>query len=309
MNGERLPSRPPLLIAESQAMKRVLQTLERIARWPRSTVLLLGEPGVGKEVLARHLHSLTFGKDAPFVHVNCPALSEHLSESELFRTADGGTLFLDHVSELPLPVQIRMLPFLDSGHFRRPGASREEVSVVRVVSATSRNLDGEIRAGRFREDLWFRLNVIPVRVPNLIERHEDILPLADSVVRELCEEMGRAVVQLTEDARQRLLQLPFRGNIRELRNLLERALVAGTGASLDLDAIETETVFRVPGPPITLEELGRRYAQHMLVFSDYSRLTVHLSRLPSASAEARADLRHKLTSLLSEIDGLDAATR
>ena len=195
-----LSGRKRLVPPRSAAMRQVLEMLERIATSPRSPVFLLGPTGAGKEVLARHVHTLGAGEDAPFVHVNCAALPESTVESELFghekgaftdaksarrglvEVASGGTLFLDEVGELPLPLQAKLLTFLDSGRFRRVGSSSEESSTARVVAATNRNLELEIREGRFREDLWFRLSVFAIHVPPLRERPEDVLPLAEQLL-------------------------------------------------------------------------------------------------------------------------------
>jgi len=277
----------------SAAMRQVLAALERIATTPRSPVLLLGPTGSGKEVLARHLHVLAHPSEAPFVHVNCAALPESVVESELFghekgaftdaraarrgllEAAHGGTLFLDEVGELPVALQAKLLTFLDSGRYRRVGSSSEETSHARVVAATNRDLEAEIRAGRFRQDLWFRLSVFALHVPPLRDRPEDIVPLAEALLAELAAELGRKGALLGSVARERLLRYPFPGNVRELRNVLERALVLEPGPELDLPVLDgrPEPIpgmppgsgpFVVGGAPIAMEELERRYARHVL---------------------------------------------
>jgi DNA-binding NtrC family response regulator len=288
-----LSRRQRLLPTRSSAMRRVMDMLERIATSPKSPLLLLGETGVGKEVLARHVHALSHPEDAPFVQVNCAALPENTVESELFghakgaftdakaarhglvEAASGGTLFLDEVGELPLPLQAKLLTFLDSGRFRRLGGTDERTSTARVVAATNKNLEAEIRAGRFREDLWFRLSVFRVDVPRLAERPEDIVPLAESLLLSLGQELGRRNVRLSATASERLARYAFPGNVRELRNLLERALVLTSGPELELDVLSDaplraapagapEGTFAVEGPPLSMEELERRYARHVL---------------------------------------------
>ena len=287
-----LSRRRKLVTPTSAAMRQLLVALERIATTPRSPVLLLGPTGSGKEILARHLHALSHVGQAPFVHVNCAALPESVVESELFghekgaftdartarrglvEAANGGTLFLDEVGELPVGLQAKLLTFLDSGNYRRVGSSSEDTSLARVVAATNRDLREEIRAGRFREDLWFRLSVFALQVPPLRERTEDILPLAEALLAELGAELGRKGAALGQLAKERMLRYPFPGNVRELRNVLERALVLEPGPELELPVLDgrPEPVpealagepFHVVGAPIPMEELERRYARHVL---------------------------------------------
>jgi two-component system, NtrC family, response regulator AtoC len=288
-----LSRRRKLVAPSSPAMRQLMLALERIATTPRSTVFLLGPTGSGKEVLARHLHSLSHPGQAPFVHVNCAALPESVVESELFghekgaftdarsarrglvEAANGGTLFLDEVGELPVGLQAKLLTFLDSGNYRRVGSSSEETSLARVVAATNRDLQAEIAAGRFREDLWFRLSVFALQVPPLKDRSEDILPLAEALLAELGAELGRKGAVLGPLARERMLRYPFPGNVRELRNVLERALVLEPGPELELPVLDGRPEplpgvsasggrFLVPGGPIPMDELERRYARHVL---------------------------------------------
>ena len=287
-----LSGRRRLVPPRSAAMRQVLGMLERIATSPRSPVFLLGPTGAGKEVLARHVHARGAGDDAPFVQVNCAALPETTVESELFghergaftdaktarrglvEVASGGTLFLDEVGELPLSLQAKLLTFLDSGRFRRVGSSSEESSTARVVAATNRNLELEIREGRFREDLWFRLSVFAIHVPALKDRPEDVLPLAEQLLSELGQELGRKGARLSEQARGRLTTYPFPGNVRELRNVLERALVLESGPELTLTLLQAPREpaegsappgsFVVAGEPRPLEEIEKRYVRHVL---------------------------------------------
>jgi DNA-binding NtrC family response regulator len=192
----------------------------------------------------------------------------------LVEVASGGTLFLDEVGELPLSLQAKLLTYLDSGRFRRVGSSSEESSTARVVAATNRNLELEIREGRFREDLWFRLSVFAIHVPSLRDRPEDVLPLAEQLLNELGQELGRKGFRLGEQARARLENYPFPGNVRELRNVLERALVLESGPELTLGLLQTmrEPVegpapagsFVVTGDPRPLEEIEKRYVRHVL---------------------------------------------
>ena len=287
-----LSGRRKLTPPRSASMKQVLAMVERIAASPRSAVLLLGETGTGKEVLARHLHSLSAGEGAPFVHVNCAAVPGTTFESELFghergaftdartarrglvEVASGGTLFLDEIGELPLALQAKLLTFLDSGFFRRLGGVGELSSNARVVAATNRDIQAQIADGRFREDLWFRLSVFRIEVPPLRERKEDVLPLADGILADLRTELGRRSATLSEKARARLTAYGYPGNVRELRNVLERALVLEPGPELTLEMLESgprptaplpsASDFRVAGAPIGMDELEKRYARHVL---------------------------------------------
>jgi two-component system, NtrC family, response regulator AtoC len=290
----QLSGRGQLVPPTSAAMRRVLATLERIARSPRSPVLLLGETGAGKEMLARHLHALSTGNEgAPFVHINCAALPEQTVESELFghergaftdartarrglvEVAHGGTLFLDEVGELPLGLQAKLLTFLDSGRFRRLGGTTEHSSSARVVTATNRDLPALMARGEFREDLWFRLSVFRIDIPPLRERREDVLPLAEGLLAELRREVGRRDAMLGPRARERLAAYDFPGNVRELRNLLERALVLEPGPELELDVLEgirtttsapasSPDAFVLSGPPRPLEDVERAYTRWAL---------------------------------------------
>jgi DNA-binding NtrC family response regulator len=288
-----ISSRSRFTPPRSEVMKRVVGMMERIATAPRSPVLFLGQTGVGKEVLARHIHALANRDDAPFVHVNCAALPATTVENELFghergaftdarstrrglvEVASGGTLFLDEIAEMPQSVQAKLLTFLDSGRFRRLGGTTEQTSTARIMAATNRDQQSQVGSGSFREDLWFRLSVFRIEVPPLRERREDIIPVAESILESLRPELGKKGAQLGERARARLLKYSFPGNIRELKNILERALVLETGPELELDFLEPTLTgqpklqpggadFVVSGQPLTLEEIEKRYARHVL---------------------------------------------
>jgi two-component system response regulator AtoC len=238
------------IIAKSEGMKRVIATATRIAAY-RSTVLLTGESGTGKEVMARLIHETSTRARLPFVAVNCGAIPEGLMESEFFghvkgaftdaygnkrgliESAHGGTLFLDEVGELPLMLQVKMLRFLQEGEIRRVGDTRSQKVDARVVAATARDLIADVATGRFREDLFYRLNVVPIRIPPLRERPEDIPELADAFLKRTCDRMGIArPMSFHADAMRALIAYRWPGNVRELENAVERALVTSKGRVL-----------------------------------------------------------------------------
>jgi transcriptional regulator with PAS, ATPase and Fis domain len=222
-------------------MKAIFRLIERIAS-TMSSVLITGESGTGKELIARAIVFNSDRKDKPFVTVNCGAIPENLLESELFghvrgaftgaikdhqgliETADGGTLFLDEVGEIPLPIQVKILRFLQEGETRRIGDTRVRKYDVRIIAATNRNLDEAIRDGVFREDLFFRLNVIPIFLPPLRERKEDIPPLATHILQRLCDDHSRNVTGISAHTLKVFMTYPWPGNVREMENVIEYAL-------------------------------------------------------------------------------------
>ena len=241
---------PSGLIAKSKVMQSLLAQVARVAVHP-TPVLLLGESGTGKEVLARVIHQLSPRRSRPFVAVNCGALPEALLESLLFghvqgaftdairdqpgvfRQADGGTLFLDEIGELPLQLQVKLLRALQE-HKILPLGARDEIAVdVRVIAATLRNLSREAEAARFRADLYYRLSVVELQIPPLRERRDDILPLDEHFLHRAAQRLGRPVVGMTEGVRHALLRFNFPGNVRELENLIERAVVLCEKTQLD----------------------------------------------------------------------------
>lgn len=249
----------PGVIAESKVMQSLLAQVARVAVHPTS-VLLLGESGTGKEVLAKAVHQLSPRRDKPFVAINCGALPAQLLESLLFghvqgaftdairdqqgvfQRADGGTLFLDEIGELPQTLQVKLLRALQEQKILPLGA-RDEISVdVRVIAATLRNLSREVDAGRFRADLYYRLSVVELVVPPLRERTADILPLAQHFLRKAAQRLARPVVSLSDAAQKVLLRFPFPGNVRELENLIERAVVLCERTQLDVADLPYEVV-------------------------------------------------------------------
>ncbi|OIO72136.1 MAG: DNA-binding response regulator [Zetaproteobacteria bacterium CG1_02_53_45] len=239
-----------MLVGESELMQRVRQRLSRAAK-SDFTVLISGESGTGKELAARFVHAHSTRSKKMFVPVHCAAIPEGLFESELFghrkgsftgadfdrvgliESADGGTLFLDEVGEMPLAVQVKLLRVLQERRIRRVGDDAERDVNIRIIAATNRDLDAEVAHGRFREDLFFRLNVVPVHMPPLRQRREDIPQLAKAIVRQWSE--GRA--RIAESCMKRLCELPFMGNVRELENILQRMLALSDTGDLDLQLL------------------------------------------------------------------------
>ena len=236
-------------LAESPAMKRLLSDVQLVAS-TEGRVLLMGENGSGKEEVARLIHAQSARRDSPFVEVNCAAIPEELIESELFghqkgaftgavrdqkgkfREADGGTLFLDEVGDMSLKTQAKVLRALQEGRVEPVGGGGALGVDVRVITATNKDLAGEIARGRFREDLFFRLAVVPLRIPPLRERPEDIIPLAEAFVIRISRQYGRPPKRLSHEAKDTLLRHDWPGNVRELKNLMERAVILGRGPEI-----------------------------------------------------------------------------
>lgn len=234
------------IIFKSAAMSEVVNLSGRVAN-SSATVLIQGESGTGKELLARLIHNLSPRSQRPMIVVNCAALSENLLESELFghekgaftgasrrrigrfEEADGGTLFLDEIGELSPSVQVKLLRFLQEREFQRVGGNRTIRSDVRIISATNRNLHGEVKDGTFREDLYYRLNVVTIAVPPLRERKEDLSPLIDHFLNRFAVGNGKEIRGISSEARDLLLRYDYPGNVRELKNIIERAFVITRG--------------------------------------------------------------------------------
>jgi two-component system response regulator PilR (NtrC family) len=237
---------------------KLLAEIVRKAAATRTTVLITGESGTGKELVARALHDQSERAGKPFLVVNCGALPEALMESELFghekgaftgaqrmspglfREADGGTVLLDEVGELPAPLQVKLLRVLQERMVRPVGAGSEIPVDVRVLAATNRDVEGEVRAGKFRQDLYYRLNVIRIQVPTLRERREDIATLADRFVQRFTLELGKQVRGLEADAIRALESYAFPGNIRELENMMERAVALASSSAIGLGDLPSE---------------------------------------------------------------------
>ena len=246
------------LIGKSPAMAQVYDLIRKVAP-TRTNVLLHGESGTGKELVARALHYNSPRNGKPFFVINCGAIPEALMESELFgheqgaftgavrskqglfEAADGSTILLDEIGELPAPLQVKLLRVLQEKHVKRVGGLRETPVDVRVIAATNRRLEDEVQAGNFREDLFYRLNVIQIRLPPLRSRREDVPMLAAHFLQQCTAEMGKAVPGFSREAMQALLVHPFPGNVRELANLVERAVtLAEPGQEIGMSLLPSE---------------------------------------------------------------------
>ncbi len=267
------------IIGQSESLKEVLIQIEQVAV-TASTVLLLGETGTGKEVLARAVHNLSSRKNRTMVKMNCAALPSTLVESELFghekgaftgaisqkmgrfEVANGSTLFLDEIGELPLELQAKLLRVLQEQQFERLGSSRTIEVDVRIIAATNQDLDKAVKEGRFREDLYYRLNVFPVLIPPLHERAEDIPSLVWTFVKEFQAVMGKKIESIPKKSMDALQQYSWPGNIRELRNVVERAMILSQGKTLLIQLPKIENLPSFSG--MTLEAFERQHILEIL---------------------------------------------
>lgn len=288
------------VIGSSPAMRQVLNLVNRIAPADTATVLLLGETGSGKGLVARLIHDLSPRADRPFVNVTCSALAENLMESELFghekgaftdarslkrglvEVAHGGTLFLDEIGELSLGLQSKLLGFIEDKTFRRVGGTDDLRVDVRLVTATNRGLEEEVAAGRFREDLYYRLRVLPIELPPLRHRVSDVPLLATAFVDRFNREFGKKVDHITPEAMRLLEEHPWPGNVRELCNVVERAVLLTESDQIDVDALPPEVRTRTPesehagaftlGPSgVDMEELERELLMEALRVAEGNR--------------------------------------
>ncbi len=249
------------IVGRSPAMREIFATIERVAP-TRATVLLAGESGVGKDLVARAIHFHSPRRDRPLVKINCTAIPENLMESELFgyekgaftganttkpgkfEQADTGTVFLDEIGDVPGPIQVKLLRVLQEREFERLGSNVTRHIDVRVIAATNQDLRAALEQGTFREDLYYRLNVVPLNIPSLRERKQDIPFLANHFVGKLAPDTGCRVESITDAAMQKLTAYHWPGNVRELENVIERSLVMCQGTQLDAADIKLESAPR-----------------------------------------------------------------
>jgi len=270
------------IIGQAPSMTAVKALLERVAASPASTVLLTGETGTGKDLVAKAIHYHSDRASRPFVNITCSALPEQLLESELFghergaftdarqqkrglfETADGGTVFLDEIGEMTPGLQSKLLRFLEEKTFKRVGGLADIRVDVRVIAATNRNLEEEVKTGKFREDLFYRLQVMPIVLPPLRERRGDVLLLANFYINRYNSEFRKRVKGLTPEAQAMLEQYRWPGNVRELRNAIERAMLLADKDRLGPDDFTTlsrtslTATFRLPPEGVNLEEVERQ---------------------------------------------------
>jgi two-component system response regulator PilR (NtrC family) len=278
------------IIGNGPSMQRVFELIAQVAD-SKANVLISGESGTGKEMVARAIHAGGDRRERPFVVVNCAAIPETLLESELFghvkgaftgafhnkaglfETADGGTLFLDEVGELTLALQVKLLRLIQEKTFRRVGGTHDQRVDVRIVSATNRRLQDEVAAGRFREDLYYRLNVIEIPMPPLHERREDIALLVDHFVQKYSRELGKPVQGASDEVMDRLMTYPFPGNVRELENVIERAVALSRQPVLGLESLAPSVLNparaagskRIPPGGVDLQQLMDDYERGLLL--------------------------------------------
>ena len=306
------------IVGESEAFAEVLQLVQKVAG-SAAPILLLGETGAGKEVLARAVHRASGVASGPMVEVNCSAVPENLLESELFghekgaftdakdrkkgvfELADGGTLFLDEIGDMDFNLQAKLLRVLETGAFKRVGGTANIQVSVRVVAATHRDLKKAVAGGKFREDLYYRLAVVPVFIPPLRERREDIPALAEFFLSHLKTEMGLDVQGFTESALEAMVHYAWPGNVRELRNVVERAALLVSGPDIDVDQLPAEVLSG--GAPLQMAaahdhaEAGHEtlaHAERGAILRAMERFEGNKTKAASALGISRGTLRAKL---------------
>jgi DNA-binding NtrC family response regulator len=274
--SEDADKRYRLIVGKSGKMREAVETAKKAAA-SKATVLLLGESGTGKEVFARAIHNWSDRKDQPFVAINCVGLSKELLESELFghekgaftgadqqkkgkiELANGGTVFLDEIGDVSQELQTKLLRFLQEREFDRVGGVRPIHVDVRIIAATNRDLDDAVKEGRFREDLYHRLNVVPITLAPLRERAEDIPALAHHFMERYAKDVKKTCTEIVADALKQLCAYDWPGNVRELGNVIERAIVLGRGPRLTIEDLPSRVVASVARPSID----GRSYREAM----------------------------------------------
>nr|WP_246551666.1 sigma-54 dependent transcriptional regulator [Geobacter hydrogenophilus] len=290
----------PDIIGSSRHMKNVLDMMEKVAKSDASTVLVQGESGTGKELVAKWVHYKSARAERPFVAINCAAVPATLLESELFghekgaftdakamkkglfELADGGTVFLDEIGDMEMGMQAKLLRFLEERTFRRIGGTKSFSVDVRIISATNRDLIKAIEEKSFRNDLYYRLQVIPIYLPPLRERREDILTLTSHFIELFNAEFNKHVTGISKMAEKLLLDYTWPGNIRELKNVIERAIILGNDETLLLEHLPLEivakassqsaglTTFKLPPEGIDIEEVEKELIRQALEISDWN---------------------------------------
>ncbi|MDH4211209.1 MAG: sigma-54 dependent transcriptional regulator [candidate division WOR-3 bacterium] len=284
------------IIAQSKKMIEAVRTARRVAPLEKTTILLTGESGVGKGLLARAIHYNSGRAEEQFIELNCAAVPDNLMESELFgyepgaftdarrrkigllEKADHGTFFLDEIADMPLPLQAKILKVLEEQSFTRLGGTTQITVDVRILAATNKNLQAEMEQDNFREDLFYRLNVVPIAIPPLREREEDVIPLALAFMKDFNVELHRSFRGISEQAASALVNHKWPGNVRELRNIIERVMALYQVEEIDIQYLPAEiTVTRAIEPVIkdqidkktfvTIEELEEKYIKEVLNYT------------------------------------------
>ena len=303
------------IIYRSQAMDALINMAGRIAA-SRATVLIQGESGTGKELFARLIHQTSPRSGRPMLTVNCGALHENLLESELFghergaftgatarrigrfEEADGGTLFLDEIGELSASVQVKLLRFLQEREFQRLGGNQTIHADVRIISATNRDLESRVKEGAFREDLFYRLNVVMMRIPPLRERKEDIPPLVDHFLERFSQENGKEIEGISSEARDLLIKYDYPGNVRELENIVERAVVISRDTVITaLDLPFTEEILYQAEPDRRSESLLRNTMEDVekkMILDAMEKVAYHQTKAAEILGISERMLRYKL---------------
>jgi DNA-binding NtrC family response regulator len=305
------------IVGRSPGMQQIFATVMRVAP-SRATVLLAGESGVGKDLIARAIHFHSPRKDRPFVKINCTALPENLMESELFgyekgaftganvskpgkfELADTGTVMLDEIGDVPANIQIKLLRVLQEREFERLGSNKTQHIDVRVVAATNRDLRAALEDGTFREDLYYRLNVVPIEILPLRERKEDIPYLARHFVEKLAPDTGGRVTGITDAAIDKLMGYSWPGNVRELENVIERSIVMAPGDKLDADNIRLDMNLRarqVPGEVRLPEGMSLDAYEQELIKNALKQADGNKSQAARILGLTRNALRYRLTQM------------
>jgi DNA-binding NtrC family response regulator len=308
------------IIGRSEPMQEIFATIERVAP-SRATVLLTGESGVGKDLIARAIHFHSPRKDRPLVKINCTAIPENLMESELFgyekgaftganaskpgkfEQADTGTVFLDEIGDVPAAIQVKLLRILQEREFERLGSNTTRHIDVRLVAATNQDLRAALEQGTFREDLYYRLNVVPLNIPPLRDRKQDIPFLANHFVQKLAPDTGCQVDSITDAGMEKLMQYHWPGNVRELENVIERSLVMCTGKRLDAADIKLESAPRPRPqsgngePPFLPEGMTLDQYEQELIREALKRAAGNKSQAARLLGLTRNALRYRLTQM------------
>ncbi|MFA7402473.1 MAG: sigma-54 dependent transcriptional regulator [Pelobacteraceae bacterium] len=292
---------PPNIIGESRQIRYLMEVLEKVARSEASTVLVQGESGTGKELVAKWIHYSSNRAEKPFIAINCAAVPATLLESELFghekgaftdakatkkglfELADGGTVFLDEIGDMEMGMQAKLLRFLEDRSFRRIGGSRVFTVDVRIISATNKDLQKSIEEKTFRNDLYYRLQVIPIFLPSLRERKEDIIPLATHFIALYNKDFNKKVQGIAGMAERMMTDYSWPGNVRELKNVIERAIILGNDETLLLEHLPLEIVakaspqsgapvssFRLPPEGIDIEEVEKELIRQALEITEWN---------------------------------------